>query len=71
MTDLLDKAQATEEQFRRDAIKASRPQNNKKSNGICIDCNEAINALRHQKNPYALRCIDCQTLKEKRNHRRG
>ncbi len=71
MTDILDNAQVTEERFRNDAIAANRSHNTKKSNGICIDCEEAISARRHKNDPYAQRCIDCQTIKEKRNRHRG
>ena len=68
MTDLLDKAQAIEEATRSEAIAASRSQQPKaKSNGICIDCDEPIEAPRLKVLPYAQRCLGCQETEEGRS----
>ena len=33
----------------------------------CLDCGEKINPKRLAANPEAIRCIECQTKKERRN----
>jgi DnaK suppressor protein len=33
----------------------------------CLDCGEKINPKRLTANPKAVRCIECQTAKERRN----
>lgn len=69
MTDQFDKAQEVEQQFRDDAIAASR---NRKiempdeENGIryCLDCADEIPKERIKAEPNAVRCVTCQSRKE-------
>ncbi|MFQ5547950.1 MAG: TraR/DksA family transcriptional regulator [Woeseia sp.] len=39
--------------------------------GICVDCGMPIEAGRIRAYPYALECIECATLDERRNARPG
>ena len=67
--DLIDRASELEQRQRDQAIQAARnppkEQPRQNENGrYCIDCTVQIPTKRLQKVPFAVRCIDCQTLKE-------
>lgn len=60
-SDVIDCACAQEQQFRERAISSIVNRKQALSNGICADCHFAIPASRLKANPYALRCIECQS----------
>jgi len=68
LTDENDRASAIEAQFNEDALQEARrrtvPETSPDFDGLhCIDCAEGIPAARLKLGK--IRCIDCQTLKEK------
>lgn len=68
LTDESDRASAIEAQFNEDALQEARrrtaPETSPDFDGLhCIDCSEGIPAARLKLGK--IRCIDCQTLKEK------
>lgn len=42
-----------------------------KSPSFCIDCDDEIEPERLEALPYAVRCVDCQTKKERRERSGG
>lgn len=69
MPDLIDRAAELEQRQRDMAVKAalSRPAEKPRQdeNGrYCIACGTDIPALRLEKVPHTVRCIDCQSLAE-------
>ncbi|MCD1597878.1 TraR/DksA family transcriptional regulator [Rheinheimera aquimaris] len=69
MPDILDRAAELEQHQRDQALKAAlnRPKETPRQDEhgrYCADCSTEIPALRLAKVPYAVRCIDCQTLTE-------
>ena len=69
MPDAIDRAAELEQRQRDQAIKAAlkRPKETPRQdeNGrYCVECSIQIPALRLAKVPYAVRCIECQTLTE-------
>lgn len=69
MPDILDRAAELEPRQREQAIKAAlkRPTEKPCQDGqgrYCVDCSTRIPDLRLAKVPFAVRCIDCQTLTE-------
>jgi RNA polymerase-binding transcription factor DksA len=70
LTDESDRASAIEAQFNEDALEEARrkiaPETSPDFDGLhCIDCGEKIMAARLKLGK--IRCIDCQTLKEKQS----
>jgi RNA polymerase-binding transcription factor DksA len=70
LTDESDRASAIEAQFNEDALEQARrkiaPETSPDFDGLhCIDCGEKIMAARLKLGK--IRCIDCQTLKEKQS----
>jgi RNA polymerase-binding transcription factor DksA len=70
LTDENDRASAIETQFNEDALEEARrrtaPETSPDFDGVhCIDCGEKIMAARLKLGK--IRCIDCQTLKEKQS----
>lgn len=68
LTDESDRASAIEAQFNEDALEEARrrtgPETSPDFDGQhCVDCGENIPAARLRL--IKIRCIDCQTLKEK------
>lgn len=67
MSDVIDKSAELEQVMREQAIAVhqhrKRPQ---ASDGVCIDCGDAIPESRLRANVYAERCIDCQQVHEQR-----
>ncbi|MGC5887492.1 TraR/DksA family transcriptional regulator [Ralstonia pseudosolanacearum] len=47
-------------------IDAARERMQQHRYGICTDCGEAIPLLRLQAQPTALRCLNCQTARERK-----
>lgn len=67
--DPIDRAAELEQRQREQAIKAvvDRPRETPRQDETgryCVDCTALIPSARLLKVPYAVRCIDCQTLKE-------
>ncbi|WP_343661962.1 TraR/DksA family transcriptional regulator, partial [Ralstonia sp.] len=46
-------------------LNAARERMEQHSYGICVDCGEAIPFLRLQAQPTAMRCLPCQTARER------
>ena len=70
--DIFDQAQQLNELYQEVTLKnqlrkAAEPVDGETEHGICIDCKEKINPKRLEANPQAIRCIVCQTAKERRN----
>lgn len=72
MTDIIDAAGETAELFlgqdmalhrARQAAEAAQPVN---ADGLCMDCEEPIEALRLAANPRVTRCVSCQCDHERR-----
>ncbi|MFA6290216.1 MAG: TraR/DksA family transcriptional regulator [Victivallales bacterium] len=74
MSDIIDQAQENDELFRRVSLEKHfarhTPGSAASGNAVkiidCADCNEPIPAKRLKANPQATRCVECQTLAEKR-----
>ncbi|MCE2594421.1 TraR/DksA C4-type zinc finger protein [Motilimonas cestriensis] len=77
MTDIADKASEHESQWlarslaaqQAKAMQGHRPDDASEGERLCIDCGEVIPAKRIKANPCALRCIDCQSIKELKEQR--
>lgn len=71
MTDLFERAQEVEQAFRDNAIArqldhaVEQPLIDKRGSRFCVACCEPIPPARLAANPNAVRCIDCQTAKER------
>ena len=69
--DIIDEANARADLFRKNALNAARQSNTSEPplyiDGIrcCLDCEEPISAKRLKANPDAVRCVGCQTRREK------
>ena len=69
--DVIDDANARADLFRKNALNAIRQNEMCESSlyidGIrcCLDCEEPISAKRLKANPDAVRCVICQTRREK------
>lgn len=70
MADHIDTAQAHAERMTTQAIThhmaAQQRQTMTVGTAECVDCGTAIPASRRSALPYATRCIDCQTIVERR-----
>jgi DnaK suppressor protein len=72
MADIIDRAQANEDLFRREALQKHFGKRTRHTPGCaviekdCLDCGEPIPAKRLKANPQATRCVTCQTLAERR-----
>lgn len=78
MTDLFDRAQQQEQEFRERAIAQARrhpqeqPDQDERGNRFCLSCEEQIADERLQAEPAAVRCVPCQCRLEKAGrHRYG
>ncbi|AAN55702.1 TraR/DksA family transcriptional regulator [Shewanella oneidensis MR-1] len=71
MIDQFDRAQEVEQQFRDNALsrqrkhKVEQPDINNKGERCCLDCGVVIEARRLVFMPTAVRCVECQTAKER------
>lgn len=73
MVDVFDRASELEQKHRDVAIKAALNRQNENTppdehNGIryCLDCGIDIPTQRLAVNPHAIRCVECQEMKDKR-----
>jgi DnaK suppressor protein len=70
--DIFDRAQELAEFYRQNALgkhfakKTADVEVGGIEHGICIDCEELISRARLAANPEAVRCIDCQIKKERK-----
>lgn len=77
MTDIVDKASEHQSQWLARSLAAQqaksmqghRPDDASEGERLCIDCDEVIPAKRIQANPCALRCVECQGIKELKEQR--
>lgn len=75
MADEIDRAQHYDELYREQALAAHFSKLRKSAStsapfqGECIDCGEPIEPSRLLAMPNAVRCIECQTRKERRDKR--
>lgn len=76
MTDAADRAQIREEQERDEALARAREQAHLaaaeqpfeiEGRRVCLDCFEPIERRRLKALPGAVRCLECQTLIERRH----
>ncbi|MCS6113039.1 TraR/DksA C4-type zinc finger protein [Shewanella baltica] len=71
MTDLFERAQKSEQEFRDSALShqlkymVEKPDFNSQGERCCLGCGLVIEAERLRAMPKAVRCIDCQTAKER------
>lgn len=66
MTDLVDAAQAREEEDRQAALDRFRRRAGRaEGRGDCMDCGEAIPPARRAAWPAAERCVECQEARER------
>jgi DnaK suppressor protein len=76
MTDLFDRAQQQEQEFRERAIANARhhrqeqPDQDEHGNRFCLSCGEQIAAARLQAEPDAVRCVPCQCRVERAGKQR-
>lgn len=67
--DNADKASELEEISRAAALAAAQQRGGTTTGSTyCIDCGDEIPAARRRANPYAQRCIECQSDYEKTRH---
>lgn len=71
MTDIVDRAQEREAEFQAQALAAvvHRPHETPHiEHGVrlCLDCDDPLGRQRLKANPDAVRCLDCQTLHERK-----
>lgn len=72
MTDQFDKAQELEEQHRQIALanrpvhQVEAPDEDEDGNRYCLTCGAFISKQRLDAQPNAVRCVFCQSLKERR-----
>lgn len=72
MTDIADRAGEIEEQQRESSLRArtacavETPRYDRNGKRICIDCEDRLSHKRLKASPNAVRCVECQDLKEKR-----
>lgn len=75
MSDPVDRAQQLDAERTGRLIDAHRARPKPRGDGICCDCDDAISPSRLAAEPGAERCIECQTLFERKeavrvgNHR--
>ena len=75
MVDEIDRVQANVEVYEAAALRTHfnkrrlepRPDPSTDGERNCLDCQEPISRARIEANPQAVRCIDCQIKKERRN----
>lgn len=73
MTDAADRAQEREEADRDAALARARDNTAHEApfeiegRRVCLDCFEPIDKRRLKANPAAVRCLECQTLIERRH----
>jgi DnaK suppressor protein len=73
--DWLDRVQANTEIYEAAAMRTHfnkrrlepRPDPSTDGERTCLDCQEPISRERIEANPQAVRCVECQIKKEKRN----
>ena len=76
MVDIADRAQAREEEDRADALTARAMKMfheepfEIEGKRVCADCFEPLLKKRLKAAPEAVRCVDCQKLREKLNGRK-
>lgn len=76
MTDLFDRAQQQEQEFRERAIANARhhrqeqPDQDEHGNRFCLSCGEQIAAERLQAEQDAVRCVPCQCRVERAGKQR-
>lgn len=66
MTDHIDRAQLADADRTGRIIEAHQNRVRPRGDGICCDCDEAIPTSRLVAEPGAERCIECQTLYERK-----
>lgn len=72
MSDLADHAGELEEQQRTHALHARPraaieiPRHDREGQRLCLDCEERLSKKRLQASPNAVRCVECQDQKERR-----
>ncbi|AZQ10146.1 TraR/DksA C4-type zinc finger protein [Shewanella khirikhana] len=72
MTELFEQAQEAEQKFREQAIARQRqreteaPDEDDEGNRYCLGCGELVVQLRLAACPDAVRCVECQSAKERR-----
>ena len=71
MTDLVDRAQEAEEQYRQDALRAHRERASRVTHARrqCADCGTTIPQRRLEALPGATRCTPCQSATDRRKAR--
>lgn len=69
--DELDRAQEIEERDRHAALASHRERLRGSGREFCICCGDPIGADRLEAVPNAVRCIGCQTARERWNRLRG
>ncbi|WP_243032997.1 TraR/DksA C4-type zinc finger protein [Vibrio cincinnatiensis] len=72
MTDQFDKAQEAEQEFREKALENQRalmqcemPDEDEDGNRYCLNCGIEIPQARLEVQPQAVRCVRCQSRKER------
>ena len=76
MTDLFDRAQQQEQEFRERAIAKARrhqqeqPDQDERGNRFCLSCGDQIASERLQAEPDAVRCVPCQSRVERAGKQR-
>ncbi|MGL5668233.1 MAG: TraR/DksA family transcriptional regulator [Shewanella sp.] len=71
MTDQFDRAQQLEQEFRDNALSnqlkhaVEQPDINSQGERCCLGCGFVIEAARLIAMPNAVRCVECQTAKER------
>lgn len=66
MSDIIDRAQEVEAERTGRLIAAHRARSVAQGDGRCETCSEPIPAARLKAEPDALRCVECQTLFERK-----
>ncbi|MEN9533726.1 TraR/DksA C4-type zinc finger protein [Aeromonas veronii] len=66
MSDLIDRAQQLDAERTGRLIQSHQTRSRPQGDGICCDCDDAIPPSRLVAEPGAERCIECQTLYERK-----
>lgn len=70
MTDIVDRAQSSTEVYESAMISAhvnrprETPDADENGNRYCLSCGEQISMARIEAEPHAVRCVECQHIKE-------